>query len=128
MSNIIFQGGKIKIYQSLVLLAEYAGLDQKFADKLWSEFLCHENLYHAYTHYMQFHNLDESLKVEGYSLIDLYVWQMNQDNLFHDVGRNTGDCNKEKMVLQSFWMMARLIQDPLNVAKKLQTGDGMDTI
>lgn len=128
MANIIFQGGKIKIYESLVMLSQYAGLGEDFADALWERFLKDAALYEAYLYYMQQHNLDEKLKVEGYSLIDLYVWQMNQDNLFHDVGRNTRDCNKEKMVLKSFWMMAMLKENPEPVIRALQSGDGMDKL
>ena len=59
-------------------------------------------------------------------MTDCYVWQIEQDNLRMDTGKNTADCNKEDMVLRSFMTMAEMLQDPKTYAKKLSDWKGMD--
>ena len=64
----------------------------------------------------------------GYSLTDLYVWQMNRYNLIRDFGKNTSECNKETMVLRSFRTMVDLMHHPEEYLKRLGESRGMDRL
>ena len=70
----------------------------------------------------------DKVKVCGYSLCDLYVWQMNRYNLIKDTGKNSRTCNKEKMAMQAFRTMIDLLEQPEEGQKKLDYGQGMDKL
>ena len=120
-SQIIFDQSKLKAYDGLMRLCEFAGKSEAWQQTLWSEFLQNRELYDAFLYYLENHSLPE-----GYSLADCYVWQMEQDNLRRDTGKNTVQCNKEDMVLRSFQTMADMRKDPVAFLKKLSDWRGMD--
>ena len=125
-SQIIFDQSKLKAYDGLMRLCEFAGKSEAWQQTLWSEFLQSRELYDAFLYYLENHSLPEFPKCEGYSLADCYVWQMEQDNLRRDTGKNTAQCNKEDMVLRSFQTMADMRRDPAVFLKKLSDWRGMD--
>lgn len=123
---ILFDQTKLKVYDGLTRLCEYAGRTQEWQQDLWNAFLVNRELYDAFVYYLNRHTLPETPKCEGYSLADCYVWQMEQDNLYRDTGKNTAQCNKEDMVLRAFWMMAGMLRQPEVFVKKLRDWKGMD--
>lgn len=126
MSHIIFDSGKIKAYESLKMLCEYTGKSLEWCDGLWMDILTDNELYEEFVYYLEHHALADNMQVEGYSLIDFYVWQMERYNLANDSGKNTAACNKEEMVLQSFKAIAEMKKNPEYYKKKLSDGSGMD--
>ena len=76
--------------------------------------------------YLEHHYLTERVKCCGYSLIDLFVWQMNKYNIIGDSGKNTDACNKDRMVLKAFHDMVQMRKEPESFVKKLTEGRGMD--
>lgn len=126
MSQIILGTEKIRAYSGLSMLCEYAGKSGEWCSELWLDMLTDYELYEEFLYYLERHCFLDRLKAAGYSLTDLYVWQMGQDNLRRDSGKNTENCNKEEMVLQAFWTMARMRKDPSYYERKLTEGPGMD--
>lgn len=123
---ILFDQRKLKVYDGLMRLCEYAGKSETWMQSLWNEFLLDQGLYEAFVYYLNHHELPDVPKCEGYSLTDCYVWQMEQDNLRRDTGKNTMQCNKEDMVLRAFEMMAGLQREPEDFVRKLRDWKGMD--
>ncbi len=128
MSSIVYGTEKIRAYDGLVRLCEYAGMDSRWCDGLWQEMLQDAGLYAEFVYYLEHHAPADRMKVEGYSLTDLYVWQMEKYNLRRDSGKNTESCNKEEMILQALWTMARMKREPENYIKSLNAGTGMDKL
>ena len=125
-ASIIFDQSKLKAYDGLMRLCGFAGKSEAWQQTLWNEFLLDRELYNAFLYYLENHCLPEFPKYSGYSLTDCYVWQMEQDNLRRDTGKNTVQCNKEDMVLRAFQMMADVQRDPEVFLKKLSDWRGMD--
>lgn len=123
---ILFDQSRLKAYDGLSRLCEYAGKSGKWCNALWSELLVDQELYDAFVYYLEQHGLAEFPKCKGYSLTDCYVWEIEQDNLRRDTGKNTAQCNKEEMVLHAFMMMAKMKRAPEEFIKKFQDGRGMD--
>lgn len=123
---ILFDQSKLKAYDGLVRICEFTGRTQEWQQALWCEFLTQQRLYDAFVYYLEHHGLPDFPKCGEYSLTDCYVWQIEQDNLRMDTGKNTADCNKEDMVLQSFMMMAKMLRDPEAYTKKISDWKGMD--
>lgn len=128
MAGIVFDTRRVKVYEDLKALCEYTGESIEWCDQLWEALILDDSLFKEFVYYLENHMLTENLKCEGYSLIDLYVWQMNLDNLIHDTGKNTVDCNKEKMILHTFQMMSQMKKDPKTFIKRLNEGRGMDKL
>ncbi|MDE7197679.1 MAG: hypothetical protein K2O15_02230 [Lachnospiraceae bacterium] len=123
---ILFDQSKLKAYDGLMRLCGFAGKTEQWQQSMWCELLTNRKLYDAFVYYLEHHGLPDFPKCGEYSLTDCYVWQIEQDNLRKDTGKNTADCNKEDMVLQSFMMMAKMLRDPETYAKKLSDWKGMD--
>ena len=126
MSYIICGTEKIKVYEGLKALCDYAGKTEEWCNELWLTILTDYELYGEFLYYLEHHGFADRMKVGGYSLTDCYVWQMERYNLAQDTGKNTASCNKEELVLQAFWTMAELKKDPAYYQRKFGEGAGMD--
>lgn len=128
MSNIIYDNAAVKVYDGLMRLCDYAGKSRDWCDGLWRELLNDRQLYEEFVYYLEHHMPGDLVKVQGYSLTDLYVWQIEQYNLHGDTGKNTACCNKEKMLLQALLMLAQMKKNPDAYLGKLDRGAGLDKI
>ena len=126
MKQIIYDGTKIKIYEALGKWCERVQKDEEFMADFWRRILEHEPVYNEFVHYLRYHELLANYTIEGYSMIDLFVSQMDQYNILHDTGKNGIRCNKEKMVLQAFYVMLKMEENPEEIIKRLQSGEGLD--
>lgn len=122
----IIDGRKLKVFEYFEQLCDYAKWKREDRDFLWGKFLEYELLYEEFVYYLEHHEMRGEISFHGYSLIDLYVYQMDRYNLIHDIGKNTGNCNKEDMVLRAFHTMARFFEKPEYFERKLSEGEGMD--
>lgn len=119
---IILNSERLKVYDGLQKLCQYAGKTTAYGDALWSDMLDDDVLYSEFVYYLENHTLQGNKKCCGYSLLDIYVWQIENYNLRQDVGRNPEVCNKEEMVLESFRMLKCMEKDPDVFIQKMQEG------
>ena len=128
MPGIVYNASKIKVCQGFYEICDYAELKRDFADGLWRDILHHPQVYEELVYYIEHHTFSDKVKVCGYSMCDLYVWQMSRYNLIKDTGKNSKTCNKEKMAMQAFETMAGLLNNPEKNLKKLEYGQGTDRL
>ncbi len=128
MSGIIYDARKIKAYEGLLILGEYAGKETDWLEALWKEFLADEGQMREFMYYLDNHTFCDEDRCGEYGLTDLYVWQMDRYNLIRDIGKNTECCNKEAMVLNAFSSMAQMKKDPHTYLRRLTSGEGMDQV
>lgn len=128
MSGIIYDASKLKVYNALRQLCAYAGENDAWCAAFWERLLEDGEIYDEFVFYLEHHELREKLTFNGYTLIDIFIWQMDISNLFRDTGRNTLECNKEDMVLRAFETMMKMKKDPAAWKKKMDEGPGMDRI
>ena len=128
MDNIGLDGSKIKVYGMLQNLCDYCNEKDSWCDELWGYMLQNDGLYEEFVYFIVNRSLMGKMNVEGYTLIDLYVKQIDMYNVRNDLGKNPIFCMKEDMVLRSFLMMGRLLEAPETYKKKLEDGFGMDQL
>lgn len=128
MNGIVYDARKVKAYEGLLALGEYAGKDEKWLEELWEGLVFDEALMKEFMYYLDHHTFCDEDTCRGYGLSDLYVWQMDRYNLIRDIGKNTSACNKEAMVLNTFRTMLQMKKDPDNYVRRLTTGEGMDQL
>lgn len=126
MNTIIYDARRIKAYERMQELGEYTGKDKEFIEKLWKALILDGDLMREFVYYLDNHTLSDELKCRGYGLTDLYVWLLERHNLMQDYGKNGAACNKEALVLDTFWMMVEMQKDPDTYVKRLNGGLGMD--
>ncbi len=124
--DIILDGRRIRAYEGLLALGEYAKRDKEFLDELWQELVADDALMGEFMYYLDHHGLQDAVKCEGYGLTDLYVFQMDRYNLIRDIGKNTEACNKESMILGAFRDMARMRKNPDPYLRRLRGESGTD--
>ncbi|MCM1112650.1 MAG: hypothetical protein NC399_05295 [Muribaculum sp.] len=128
MNGIVYDARRIKAYEGLKALGAYAGKDAGWLEMLWEGIVFDGALLREFMYYLDHHGFLDELKCEGYALTDLYVWQMDRYNLVREVGKNTECCNKEAMVLNAFYTMFRMQQEPAVYVRRLTSGEGMDQL
>lgn len=128
MAGIIYNPGMVRAYEFLDGLCSCAGETTDMRDILWQDFLADRELYEEFVYYAQNHAILGKLSVEGYTMLDLFVLEMDAYNLQHDTAKNTAFCNKEDMVLRAFLTMAGLRKEPEKYVRKFQKGSGMDRL
>ncbi len=127
-ANIIIATSKIKTCSLFYELCEYCGYDRDWTDALWGDIIADDAMLSELTYYLSNHTLKDVVSVEGYSLTDLYVFQMDKYNLIREIGKNPPECNKERMVLNAFRMMIDMKADPNTYIKRLEEGRGEDRL
>lgn len=125
---IIYDGNLVEAYEGLRKLCEKVGKPIQWCDELWALMLDERVLLYDFMYYLDHRVLSDHAKAAGYSLTDLYVQQLDRFNIKQDTGKNTAACNKEEMVLDTFYAMAKLKQDPEKMTRKWQEGFGMDNM
>lgn len=128
MSNIVIQTTFIKIYGYLQELCRIADRTEEWGDELWQKLINESKLLEEFTYYLENHTFKDEMNIGGYCLSDLYVHQMDKYNLVREIGKNPADCNKETMVLNAFYMMAQMKNDPDKYIKHLESGWGNDIL
>lgn len=128
MPNIIYDATRVKVCQGFYQICEYAGLEKEWTDELWQDIISAGDIYEELVYYIEHHTFMDRVKVEGYSLSDLYVWQMDKYNMIRETGKNPITCNKEKMVMRSFRTMVDMKREPEKYVKRLREGRGEDRL
>ncbi len=128
MQGILYDASKIKVCQAFYAVCDYAELDRAWADELWKDIMIRPEIYEELAYYIEHHTFLNKVTACGYSLCDLYVWQMSRYNLIKDTGKNSKTCNKEKMAMQAFRSLIDFLSDPEKGRKKYENGQGMDRL
>ena len=128
MSGIVYDARRVKAYEGLMALGQYAGKEEEWLNRLWEKLIPDNGLMKEFMYYLDYHTFCDEDRCRGYALTDLYVWQMDRYNLIRDIGKNTESCNKEAMVLNAFYTMTEMKKDPDTYVRRLTAGQGMDQL
>ena len=126
--GILYDARRLKAMDFLYSLCEYAGKDEEFAGRLWGELARDSELYDEFVYYADNHTFLDKFKIMGYSMSDLYVWQMDRYNIVRELGKNPAACNKETLVLNAFYEMSNMKKDPETYVRRIESGKGNDRL
>ena len=126
--SIIISTSKIKVCEYFYRLCDFCNYDRAWSDALWSDMIANDAIFAELVYYLENHTFKDELKVAGYSLSDLYVFQMSKYNLIREIGKNPVECNKERMVMNSFRMMVDMLADPETYVRRIEEGKGNDKL
>ena len=79
--SIIIASEKIKLFSYLCDLCEYIRYTDKWRDEFWGKLIENEPLYREYLYYVEHKDFLLDVKVDGFSVIDILIWEMRKYNI-----------------------------------------------
>ncbi len=107
-------------------LCYYAGEDEKFLQQFWEALTDSEGVYKEFVYYLTNQNFLCQYKVEGYSVVDIMVWQMDHFKAQMDRGHDDMKQNGDKMLLMAFDTMLKMERQPEKYVLLMQSETGTD--
>ena len=115
-----------KAYQWAQALCRYAGENEAFLQDFWQRLRRSENVYREFTYYLEHQNFLCEYSVEGYSVVDIMVWQMDHFKAQMDRGKDDMKSNGDRMLLMAFDTLLKMERDPARYVELMQTETGTD--
>lgn len=119
-------GEKARAYEWAKALCRYAGEDETFLERFFGMLTASEGVSREFLYYLEHQNFLCEYQVEGYSLIDIMVWQMDHFKAQLDRDRTQMKNNGDKMLLEAFHTMLLMEQDPQHYVNLMQSETGTD--
>ncbi len=113
-------------YRWACALCHYAGKDEAFLQNFWNCLQQSENIYNEFVYYMEHHTFWDQYKVEGYSVVDIMIWQIDHFKAQMDRGGDDMKNNADKMLLMAFDTFLKMEREPEKYVKLMQTETGTD--
>ena len=127
-SDIILNTSKMKMYHTIHEIGASLSLSSEFIDEIWSGIALNEGLYDEFLYYISNKELLGTFSYEGFTLFDIYFYELRRFNLSHDIGKNPTSCDKDEIVFRSFHSMVGFLKDPISFKDKYSKGFGMDLL
>jgi len=107
-------------------LCEFAGEDECFYEEFVGKLLRYEDVYSEFEYYFDNGAFCGNVTVEGMSLVDIMIWQMDHFKSDLDRGLYDMQSNPDRMVLMAFDTMLNMKSDPQKYISKFNTDTGTD--
>lgn len=107
-------------------LCFYAGENEAFLETFWSALQNSAPVYREFLYYLEHQNFLCEYRIEGYTIVDIMVWQMDHFKAQMDRGHDDMKRNGDKMLLMAFDTMLRMEQNPEKYVQLMQTETGTD--
>ena len=107
-------------------LCYYAGEDEAFLERFWKDLVESKGVYKEFVNYLANQSFLCEYKVEGYSVVDIMVWQMDHFKAEMDRGHDDMKQNGDKMLLMAFDTMLKMEKQPDKYVRLMQSEAGTD--
>ncbi|MBD5522108.1 MAG: hypothetical protein HDR03_12975 [Lachnospiraceae bacterium] len=107
-------------------LCYYAGENEEFLKQFWDALMASEGVYKEFVYYLTNQTFLCEYKVEGYSVVDIMVWQMDHFKAQMDRGHDDMKQNGDKMLLMAFDTMLKMEKQPEKYVLLMQSETGTD--
>ena len=115
-----------KAYDWAKALCYYAGKDEAFLEQFWKALTQSEGVYQEFVYYLEHQNFLCSYQIQGYSLVDIMVWQIDHFKAEMDRRDPGMGQNGDKMVLLAFDTLLKMRKNPGKYVRALQGETGTD--
>lgn len=102
------------------------GFSEGFFEEFWEELLERDDIYKEYVYYLVKKEFLGEVRIEGYQVVDVLVWQM--DGFKSKMDRDNYDMknNEAKMVISAFDTFLKMAKEPEEYVKRMQHDTGTD--
>lgn len=116
----------VKLYAWTLKLAECAGEDKAAADAFWNRLVTIPELLKEYAYYFDTGEFLCEYIIEGFSIADILVWQMDHFKAHMDRADSANRYDKDRLVLSAFRTMMELKEDPVRISREFAAETGTD--
>ncbi|MCR5594806.1 MAG: hypothetical protein K6G12_03080 [Lachnospiraceae bacterium] len=106
-------------------LCECAGETKEYAEAFFERITSSEGVYGEFVHYMLTQDFACTYSIEGVTIVDIMVWQIDLFKAGMDTARAQRD-NPDKMLLSAFVTMLDMEDDPDTVLSAYRSDTGTD--
>lgn len=107
-------------------LCRRAGEDERFARAFQEVLYADKEVYREFAYYVKHNNFACEVKVEGYSIVDILIWQIDHFRAWLDRDTTGTKRNGDRMVLLAFDTMLKMRKDPQKYIEKMLGETGTD--
>ena len=107
-------------------LAVQAGKGEEYGQQLWGAIRRSPGLLQELAYYHDFGQILCKYQVQGYTLADVLVWQVDHFKLYMDRPDEMNRYRQERLVLEAFEAMSRMEREPEKIIGKLMYESGQD--
>ncbi len=102
------------------------GFSEGFFEDFWEKLLERDDIYKEYVYYLVKKEFLGEVRIEGYQVVDVLVWQM--DGFKSRMDRDNYDMknNEAKMVISAFDTFLKMAKEPEEYVKRMQHDTGTD--
>lgn len=102
------------------------GFSEGFFEEFWKELSERDDIYKEYVYYLVKKEFLGEVRIEGYQVVDVIIWQM--DGFKSRMDRDNYDMknNEAKMVLSAFDTFLKMAKEPEGYVKRMQHDTGTD--
>lgn len=117
---------KDRAYAWAAALCSYAGADEAFFRDFWERLISDEEIYEEFVYYLEHQDFLCKVKIEGYGLVDLMIFQIDHFRAVMDQDVSDMRLNKDKMLLMAFNSLLQMRKNPAPFVKMMQGQTGTD--
>lgn len=107
-------------------LCRYAGADEAFLQEFWERLTADPEIYEEFVYYLEHQDFLCRVKIEGFGLVDLMVFQIDHFRAVMDQDVADMRFNKDKMLLSAFNSLLLMRKDPTPFVRMMQNETGTD--
>ena len=107
-------------------LCYYGCEDENFEKRFMTELLQDEEVLEELIYYMENQDFACKAKVQGYTVVDIMIWQMDHFKARLDRDNTGTRQNKDRMVLLAFDTLLKMRKAPQSYISKMQEETGTD--
>jgi len=114
------------LHEYILALGEQAGESKEYSERLWQGIRQSEGLLQELAYYHDYGKFLCRYRVAGYTLADVFVWQVDHFKLFMDRPEEMNRYRTPRLLLTAFDTMLQMETDPLPFVNKMEGESGQD--
>jgi len=107
-------------------LCEYAGENESFKGEFLQKLIADKEVLEEFAYYYDNHGFLGSVNVNGMTLVDILVWQVDHFKSDLDRGLYDMQSNPDKMILRAFDTMLNMRRSPAEFLQRFSSETGTD--
>ena len=115
-----------KAYLWARTLCHYAGETEEFLALFWERLQASKGVYSEFVYFLEHQNFSGAYNIDGCTVIDIMIWQMDRFKVEMDMGKADMRCNHHKMLLLAFDTMLKMEKEPEKYLNQMREDTGSD--
>ena len=107
-------------------LCKFAKMSNEFLADFWNRLMDDPDVYQEFTYYLEHEDYLCTAKAEGYTVVDILIWQMDRFKMELDMDKSDMKQNGDKMLLMAFDTFLKMRKEPDFYVRAMQTDTGTD--